>query len=810
MIELEFLYRILKAVIILIVLIVIIYFSIPFFFDLFVYSDATYKYSKDDFKALKKGFEASQIPSQNNIPELRIDPQTGEYSIIFGEKRQLINGLVKIHTQKKWFSSVITKNGEQDLKLKDFLQEKGNDDLGGFKKFTLVWELDGKLSFNTSFYQYPNQPFIIFEQEFPDKIKSTSIGDFNKPITLFPCFKNESPNTNIFTFKNSIFCPPSKKLDHTSAPVMFYDEGLNSFILSSMNNFLVGMITQNETINCGIAGEVESIPKDFKFRFLMYFGKGINETFKKWGDILLKFHHAERKSAYADPIVSYLGYWTDNGAHYYYKKERRMNYQQTYEKLLEYVKKEKIPFGYYHFDSWFYYRAFSWMPAYIGMLILNGGIKKWEFKKHEFPEGIEELQKKLGKPISCHSRFFHGRCVYAKKFKFHKVGRIINTWGLPLEFEFWDTLMKMTKSWGMALYEQDWMNNQFRKFKYLRNDVEHARKWLLDMGNAAAKYGITIQYCMATPAMFMQSIELPNVTNARMSGDYNARFRKTSSFPHFTQTSILGYALGIWPSKDTFRSSSHPGHFYIEKFPELETLMCILSAGVVGPGDPVGHLNRELLMKTCREDGLLLKPDGPLTAVDFMFKKHSTYYISSTLSKKDELEWYYILVMNLFPKRVKNKNFKLKDLGIRGNYILYDFDKKTFQEISIDAQIFQSLRKNEHKYYILAPLINRDIAIIGNPKKFVTCSNKQFPSIKQTDTEIIVEIEDLPSSKIEILVFSKKKPNQISDNEGKLREFSSNSELDSNNRGWYYNSLKLMIKVQLDSDGKQIIILKCV
>ncbi|MFX1452205.1 MAG: hypothetical protein ACFFCM_15315, partial [Promethearchaeota archaeon] len=735
MIEFEILYRILGAIIIIVVVVIIIYFSIPFFFDLIVSADATYKYSKNDFKALKKRLQAVKLPSQNNIPELRIDSETGEYSIIFGEGRQLNNGLVKIHAQKNWYSSFPNEKGEQKLKLKDFSQEKGNNDLGGYKKFTLIWDLDEKISFSTSFYQYPDQPFIIFEQEFLEEMKSTSIGDFNKPITLFPCFKNESPNTKIFTFKNSIFCPPSKKLDHTSAPVMFYDDELNSFVISSMNNFLIGMITQTETINCGIAGEVESIPKDFKFRFLLYFGDGINETFKKWGDIMLKFHHAKRKSAYADPIVSYLGYWTDNGAHYYYKKERGMNYQQTYEKLIEYIKKEKIPFGYYHFDSWFYYRAFSWMPAYIGMLILNGGIKKWVFKKHEFPDGIEALQKKLGRPISCHSRFFHGRCVYTKEFKFHKVGRLINPWGLPLEFEFWDMLMKMAKSWGMALYEQDWMNNQFKKFKYLRENVNHARKWLLDMGNAAVKYGITIQYCMATPAMFMQSIVLPNVTNARMSGDYNARFRKTSFLPHFTQTTILGYALGLWPSKDTFRSSSKPGHFYIEKFPELETLISNLSAGVVGPGDPIGYLNRELLMKTCREDGLLLKPDRPLTAVDHMFEKHSTYYITSTFSKKDELIWHYILVINLFPKRVKNKSFTLEELGIAGDYILYDFNKGTFREFINDTQVVQSLKKNTHKYYILAPLINGNMAIIGNPEKFVTCSNRQFPSIKCIDNE---------------------------------------------------------------------------
>ncbi|MHA1378451.1 MAG: hypothetical protein ACTSRG_08720, partial [Candidatus Helarchaeota archaeon] len=434
---------------------------------------------------------------------------------------------------------------------------------------------------------------------------------------------------------------------------------------------------------------------------------------------------------------------------------------------MEYIKKEKIPFGYYQFDSWWYYKAFAWMPAYINILVLNGGIKKFEFRKHEFPDGFQALQKKLGKPIACHSRWFHGRSKYTRKFRFHKVGRLLNPWMLPLEIDFWDYIFKQAKSWGLTLYEQDWMNNQFKKFKYLRNDVEHARSWLLQMGQAAAKQGITIQYCMATPAMYMQSVEIPSVTNARTGQDYNARFPKHAYIPDNTQTGILVNALGIWSSIDTFRSNSKPGHFYIEKCPELLTLMANLSGGIVGPSDPIGYLNKDLLMKTCRKDGLLLKPDRPLTPVDYMFKKHSTYYIASTITKKNELIWHYILAVNVFPKRVKNKNFTLKELGINDNYILYDYNSEKIQEIGNDSKIYQNLKKNEYKYYILAPFMNKDVAVIGNTEKFVTCSNKQFTDIEFTEGEIKVQLEDLPATTIPILVYSKRKPIELPLSEGR-------------------------------------------
>ncbi len=534
----------------------------------------------------------------------------------------------------------------------------------------------------------------------------------------------------------------------------------------------------------------------------MYFGNGINDTFKQWGNLILKYYKRQPHSAYADPILSYVGYWTDNGAHYYYKKEKGMNYQEIYEKLQEYAKEEKIPFGYYQFDSWFYYKAFWWMPAYINILLLNGGIKRYEFKEHEFPDGIQALQNKLGKPIACHSRWFHARSKYAKNFKFLKVGRFLNPWALPLEYEFWDMLMKQTKSWGLAMYEQDWMNNQFKKFKYLRNDVEHARKWLLDMGNAAARYGITMQYCMTTPAMLLQSVELPNVTNARTGGDYNARFPKKSYVCHNTQTSILTHALGIWPSIDTFRTNNKPGHFYVERQPELMTLMGNLSAGIVGPGDPIGYINRELLMKTCRDDGLLLKPDRPLTPVDYMFKKHSTYYICSTVTKRNGLTWHYILVVNVHPKRVKDKSFTLEQLGIENKHVLFDYSTEKIQEPAIDAKIYQNLKKYEHKYYILAPMIDDKIAIIGNPKKFVTCSNTQFKSIKATENEIMVEIEDLPDATIWILAFSKEKPVNIS-TISELKECRTKNELELMEEGWIYDSSVLNMKIITNSEGKQ-------
>ena len=42
--------------------------------------------------------------------------------------------------------------------------------------------------------------------------------------------------------------------------------------------------------------------------------------------------------------------------------------------------------------------------------------------------------------------------------------------------------------------------------------------WYIQMGTAAAKNDLTIQYCMSHCRHIMQSVEIPAVTNARASG----------------------------------------------------------------------------------------------------------------------------------------------------------------------------------------------------------------------------------------------------------------------------------------------------
>ena len=724
---------------------------------LFKNHTGTYIYKKKDFRA-----PTPEISTQLEIPELIIDKKTGTYSVQFGVDRKLENGIVRIYFNDQWYSSNPLSN-EKQLILKKVDENIGIDKLGKYKITSIEWQLGTKPEkILTNFYYYNKKPYIIFEQKFLAELK-TGINKFNIPITQFPCFKNESPNKRRFLFKNRIFSPPSSKKNPTSGPILYYDDKLQGFIISSLNNFLVNIINEmgaDNYISCGLEGEIEKIPENYSQKFILYFGTGINNIFEKWGDILLKYYDRKRAGLYDNPIISFLGYWTDNGAYYYYKTMKGKNYQETLEALSEYFKREKIPIRYFQLDSWSYKK--SWAPPIpLSLVILMNGIIDWSPNLKHFPD-FKRFQKNIGNmPIACHSRYFNPKNVYIKNYKFFFSDSKLNKWVLPAEIGVWDKMLSEAKKNNIVLYEQDWMKNQFSRFKILRNNVYQARKWLLDMNESAIKNDIWIQYCMATPSMILQTLECNRVSFVRTGNDYNARFPLNLYFPHNSETAILAYSIGILPFIDCFISNNNQGPFYKSPFPELLAVQAIMSCGPVGPGDRINYLNKDLLMKTCRNDGLLLKPDKPATPIDLMFKRHSTYYITKTYSNKNNNRWYYCQIVNIWPKRAKNKSFSLKDLNIPEPRLVYDFWDKKITKLSNDQNITLNLKKNESKLLIFAPLFDDKIAVIGNPEKFITCSNTQFPEITYKDKMLSIQIKDVRDSILSVKIYSELKPEKI-------------------------------------------------
>ena len=272
-----------------------------------------------------------------------------------------------------------------------------------------------------------------------------------------------------------------------------------------------------------------------------------------------------------------------------------------------------VPYATVQFDSWWYLQDHNVSAPLPAPLLL------WEPRADVFPSSMTPW---VGRPLVLHNRMFSPHSAYhAMGFEFiNEPGAYL---ALPVDKNMFTYIMAKAKAWGMVMYEQDWLSVTFTELNTTQSNFTSAATWLNALGGAASDLNLTVQLCMALASMALHSTTLPAVTNARASGDYHP-----SSFlpPAYTEnwqiglTSLLLDAIGLQPSKDTLWSGEvQPGsHFDPNTEPNtfIHAISAVLSTGPVGFSDGVGFANTALIARTCRADGLLLRPDAPAAHLD--------------------------------------------------------------------------------------------------------------------------------------------------------------------------------------------------
>ena len=390
------------------------------------------------------------------------------------------------------------------------------------------------------------------------------------------------------------------------------DQGQNdAIIISPFSQFMSTSLSRNEKIlEYGFLGSIRSIPLNSTNSLIIYYSsKGINKLVEEWGKTMQIAFNRTNINRLNDLTINYLGYYTDNGAYYYYHTEKEMNYQETIIKIKENI---TLPIHYIQLDSWWYYRG------------LGDGVKQWIARTDIFPDGLSGLSKQINHlPLAAHNRYWSLDTIYADKY--HFIIDKSNMKSLPLGNDsFWIDLFNQSSSnWNLILYEQDWMNHQTIDFIPLREDIYLGRQWLLSMGNAAEQFNINIQYCMSLPRHGLQALEINRVTQARVSDDYYIHIVQHISQWNIGISSMFVNALGMAPFKDVFWSNEiEPGSPYKstakEPLPDREILIATLSTGPVVFGDGINYIDMIRILKCCRQDGLILKPSRPLTMIDLL------------------------------------------------------------------------------------------------------------------------------------------------------------------------------------------------
>ena len=634
-----------------------------------------------------------------------VDKKTGKYSI----ESKLLN----------WKFS-----GSIDGKISTIKSSNDKDAVGKFSEIKFKWKSVDE--YESAIKWYDQKPVVIFSL--------TLLKNQTKPFVVFPSFTKFPNNMHKFSFANDNFAPPLFKLNETSTPWLFFDNKLNSFIISPASDFIVSKLTGNgdEIISSGLNDEIKNLPAKFTHETILVFANGINSVWNIWGKSLREIYKRKIPANDTDPVLKYFGYWTDNGADYYYNYDTTLGYAQTLLLLKKRYNEEGIPLGYMQLDSWWYDKSIDDVDGKpdadhknqnlpYGKWNRYGGMMDYTADSFLFPKGLNSFHKDIDLKLVTHNRWVDPKSPYHDKYKISGYA--------ATDQKYWNHIINYLKENGVACYEQDWLNYIYNKSPQMSEDINIGNEFTDGMANACMKAGISMQYCMAMPRYFLQGLKYNNLTTIRTSGD---RF-EPGKWKHFLYVTQLAYECGIYPWCDVFKSD------------ELgNMILAVLSSGPVGTGDAIGKEDKKNILMTCRKDGVLIKPDVPILPIDDDYLNdalgNNTPMLAFTYTKHKNITTGYVFAFSNDKEGNREIKFNPSKLGIKGNLVVYNPLRNEVKVIDNGEVFKDKLNNNFYTYYILAPFTTSGISFFGDSEKIVSTGKKRIAEISNQKDFLQVKV----------------------------------------------------------------------
>lgn len=647
---------------------------------------------------------AAHVSTPNGL-SLQVDEKDGAYQLST--------------TQPAWHFE-----GSINTPLKNVTASRGHNSAGDYDQVAFEWNAAGT----------PMSGWIrIYRAERLATFSQTCRAATQLPPAPFPAFKKIPAGLHDFSYAQRTFSPPRFDAEDNSTPWLYFDDKDNAAIISPASHCMVAsMIGDGRTeVASGFNPNLRDLPAGFEQQTLMALGNGINRTWDSWGHALTALESVTRPSEDADACLKYLGYWTDNGAAYYYNYDVDKGYAGTLEALVKRYREEQIPIRYMQLDSWWYYKSTTDADGRVGSAkkverLPEGEWNRYggllEYKAHPavFPEGLEAFQKSIGLPLITHNRWIDRESPYHQSYKITGVAAVDPKW--------WDDIAAYLKSSGIVTYEQDWLDRIFTYSPAFSSNAATGEAFLDNMSRGCEEKGITLQYCMPYPCYFMQGSRYPNLTTIRTSGD---RFNP-DRWNDFLYTSRLASSLGIWPWTDVYMSTE-----------ERNVLLSTLSAGPVGIGDLMGSETMTNLTQAVRADGVIVKPDAPIIPLDRTYiadaKNESAPMTAGTYTERDGTKTEFIFAFNRSGK-IENVDFEISELGLGQSAYVYDYFAKTARRLGPHASYSAQLNKKDSAYYVVAPVGKSGIAFLGDEHKFVGTGKQRIDTLQDQPGKLTVGV----------------------------------------------------------------------
>lgn len=605
-----------------------------------------------------------------------------------------------------------------------------HDRIGAYHEVTFHWNAQ----FSAGIRRYDNKPLLLFSVTVPAGVNAANVA--------FPALTRLPADLHRFSYGEKNFAPPNFELEQNGTPWLLFDDAANTAVLSPAANFLVARLSGDgrTRIASGLNPEIGTLEKPLTHRSLLVFGRGVGATFEVWGRALTDFYGKTRPPYDADPTLKYFGYWTDNGADYYYKYDKDLGYRGTLTNLVGTYRRENIVLGYFQLDSWWYQKSTTGPDGKkgdekkakdlpVGRWNRYGGTMDYTADPDLFPQGLSAFQKELGLPLVVHGRWVDRESPYQKQYKFSGVA--------PIDPAYWDDRMAYLASNGVVCYEQDWLDRIY--FNSELGRVIGAGDAFTDgMAAASAKHGLVMQYCMPLPRHFLQGAKYSNLTTIRTCGD---RF-EPGKWRSFLYTSQLAAALGIWPWCDVFKSSE-TGNMTV----------AVLSAGAVGTGDAMGKEAPENIRLAERADGVLVKPDRPMVPTDDSYLKEARGAggALSAWTCTDHGDHRTLYGFAFVPGKSNGQNapdvpweITPAMFGIRSPTYVYDVTRQQGAALAADQPYRANIPGGSYAFVIIAPVGASGIAFLGDEGKIASTGKQRIADIRESAESLNVIVLTAP------------------------------------------------------------------
>jgi hypothetical protein len=611
----------------------------------------------------------------------------------------------------------------------------GKDEMGSFDAVSATYRGGARTA---QIRIYRALPIAIFRDVW------NSPGANERP---FPAFDHLPAGLMRFSYQRKTFGTYQFGTLGPEGPWSLFDKLGNVIMLSPADNFLISRMNESPggAAESGIVQAIATLPAGFSHSTLLVFDKGMNQAFSVWGSALLALGGKQRPANDANVVLAKLGYWTDNGARYYYKFDPPLGYAGTLLAVRDQFKKLGVPLGYLQLDSWWYPKGVNarWNSASSA---LPDGESTYRADKELFPDGLAAFQQSLGLPLVTHARWISTASPYRTEYKMS--GNVV------LDPAFWKSTSDYLADAGVVTYEQDWLDHNAQT----ERNLQDPQSFLENMSQAMRGKGISIQYCMPLPSHYMASTQYANVQTIRTSTD---RFDR-DNWDSFLYDSRLAAAVGLWPWTDVF---------YSDELPNL--ILSTLSAGPVGVGDALGETNAHNLSAAVRADGLIVKPDSPLLPIDSMYTSEATDQsapmVATAQSGFGNQGARYVFAYAR-SRSQEGVTVALGDLKMSGPVFAYDW--MTHSAVLVpEAGSIRMQFTGGWDYQILSPVNRQGLALLGDTEKIATLGKQRIAASEDHGT-LTATIKFAPAeSRLTISGYASHRP-KLRALQGKLQDTS--------------------------------------